>query len=238
MTLNFYLEYLVVVGRIEMSYFTIKDESIAEFKEKKSIFIGHGKRVESEDEAKEFIQTVKNKHKQARHNVYAYIIGENRGIQRYSDDGEPQGTGGIPMLEVLKKSDITDVAVVVTRYFGGILLGTGGLARAYSKGASLAIKEAGVVEKVEGISIEILIEYDLLGKLQHACAKENFYIENVEYTDKVRVKILCQFSNLEKLRSEITQVTSGKALFYEEDPKMYFKLEHRLYDSEIINSIL
>ena len=221
-----------------MSYFTIKDESIVEFKEKKSIFIGHGKRVESEEEAKEFIRVVKSKHKQARHNVYAYIIGANREIQRYSDDGEPQGTGGIPMLEVLKKSDITDVAVVVTRYFGGILLGTGGLARAYSKGASLAIKEAGVVEKVEGISIEIIIEYDLLGKLQHICAKENFYIETVEYTEKVKINILCELSKLKKLRSQITEVTSGKALFEDADIKMYFKLEHRLYDSEIINSVL
>ena len=221
-----------------MSYFTIKDESIAEFKEKKSIFIGHGKRVENEDEAKEFIQIIKNKHKQARHNVYAYIIGERREIQRYSDDGEPQGTGGIPMLEVLKKSDITDVVVVVTRYFGGILLGTGGLARAYSKGASLAIKEGGVVEKVNGVSLEIIIEYDLLGKVQHVCAKDNFYIENVEYTDIVKIKILCQYSNLENLKSQITEVSSGKALFEEEKEKMYFKLEHRLYDSEIINSTL
>jgi len=221
-----------------MSYFTIKDESIVEFKEKKSIFIGHGKRVESEDEAKEFVQKIKNKHKQARHNVYAYIIGENREVQRYSDDGEPQGTGGIPMLEVLKKSNITDVVVVVTRYFGGILLGTGGLARAYSKGASLAIKEAGVVEKVKGILIYIVIEYDLLGKLQHICAKDNFYIEHVDYTDKVKIKIICEFSNLDKLVEQVTEVTSGKALFEEDIAKMYFKLEHRLYDSEIINSII
>lgn len=221
-----------------MSYFTIKDESIVEFKEKKSIFIGHGKRVESEDEAKEFVQKIKNKHKQARHNVYAYIIGENREVQRYSDDGEPQGTGGIPMLEVLKKSNITDVVVVVTRYFGGILLGTGGLARAYSKGASLAIKEAGIVEKVKGILIYIVIEYDLLGKLQHICAKDNFYIEHVDYTDKVKIKIICEFSNLDKLVEQVTEVTSGKALFEEDIAKMYFKLEHRLYDSEIINSII
>jgi len=220
-----------------MSYFTIKDESIAEFKEKKSIFIGQIKRVESEDEAKEFVNYIKNKHKQARHNVYAYIIGENKDIQRYSDDGEPKGTGGIPMLEVLKKSNITDVAVVVTRYFGGILLGTGGLARAYSKGASLAVQEAGVVEKVKGISLTILIEYDLLGKLQHLCAKDNFHIEHTEYTDKVYIEILCKFCNLEKLKSQITEVTSGKALFHEEKAKMYFKLEHRLYDSEIINSV-
>lgn len=213
-----------------MSYFTIKDESKAEFKEKKSIFIGQVKRVETEDAAKEFIQKVKSQHKEARHNVYAYIIGENKMVQRYSDDGEPHGTGGIPMLEVLKKSEITDVVVVVTRYFGGILLGTGGLARAYSKGASLAIKEAGVVEKVKGILLEIVIEYDLLGKLQHICAELNTHIENIEYTEKVKIEILCEFSNLEKLESQIIEVTSGKALLQEEEPKMYFKLENRLYE--------
>ena len=212
-----------------MSYFTIKDEATAEFKEKKSVFIGHGKRVENEDEAKEFVQLVKNKHKQARHNVYAYIIGENRNIQRYSDDGEPQGTGGIPMLEVLKKNDITDVAVVVTRYFGGILLGTGGLARAYSKGASLAIKEAGIVEKVKGVCIQIVIQYDLLGKMQHICAENNFHIELIEYSDTVKIKIYCEFSNIEEFKSKITEISSGKAIFEEDSVRMYFKLEHRLY---------
>jgi len=126
--------------------------------------------------------------------------------------------------------------VVVTRYFGGILLGAGGLARAYSKGASLAIKEGGVVEKVNGCLLEILIEYDLLGKLQHICAQENFHIENIEYTDKVKIQILCEFSNLEKLKSQMTEATSGKAIFSEAEMKMYFKLEHRLYDSKIINS--
>ena len=213
-----------------MSYFTIKDESMAEFVEKKSTFIGHGKRVESEEEAKEFIRKIKGMHKEARHNVYAYMIGETRGIQRYSDDGEPQGTGGIPMLEVLKKNNITDVIVVVTRYFGGVLLGTGGLARAYSKGTLLAIKEAGIVEKVNGICLEMVIEYDLLGKLQYLCSQENIHIENVEYTDKVKIKILCEVNNLEKLKSQITGVTSGKALFAEEEMKMYFKLENRLFE--------
>lgn len=213
-----------------MSYLTIKDESMAEFIEKKSTFIGHAKRVENEAEAKDFIQRIKGQHKEARHNVYAYIIGENKGIQRYSDDGEPQGTGGIPMLEVLKKCDITDVVVVVTRYFGGILLGAGGLARAYSKGSSLAIKEAGVVEKVKGLAIEIVLEYDLLGKVQHLCTQENFHIENIEYTDKVKIKILCESQNLEKLKLQITGATSARAIFEEEDIKMYFKLEYRLYE--------
>ena len=134
------------------------------------------------------------------------------------------------MLEVLKKNNITDVIVVVTRYFGGVLLGTGGLARAYSKGTSLAIKEAGIVEKVNGICLEMVIEYDLLGKLQYLCAQENVHIENVEYTDKVKIKILCEFSNLQKLKSQITGVASGKALFEEDEMKMYFKLENRLYE--------
>jgi len=94
------------------------------------------------------------------------------------------------------------------------------------------------VEKVKGILVEIIIEYDLLGKLQHVCAKENFHIDHVEYTDKVKIEIICQFSNLERLKSQIIEVTSGKALFEEGNIKMYFKLEHRLYDSKIIDSII
>ncbi len=136
-----------------MSYFTVKGSATSEFQEKKSTFIGYIKRVNTEEEAKNFVNEIKSMHKEATHNVYAYIVGENKGIQRYSDDGEPQGTAGIPVLEVIKKNDLTDVAVVVTRYFGGILLGGGGLIRAYSKGASSAIEEAGVVEKVKGLKL-------------------------------------------------------------------------------------
>lgn len=136
-----------------MSYITVKDFGEDRFEEKKSEFIGYAKRVENEEEAKAFINEIKNMHKQARHNCSAYIIGKDMNIQRYSDDGEPQGTAGIPILEVMKKSRVTDCAVVVTRYFGGILLGAGGLTRAYTKGASIAIKSAGVVEKVEGLKL-------------------------------------------------------------------------------------
>ena len=113
-----------------MSYKTIKElRATDEFEEKKSLFIGNVKRVENEAEARAFIDEIKSQHKQATHNVYAYVIGENMGIKRYTDDGEPQGTAGIPALEVIKKNGITDCAVVVTRYFGGVLLGTGGLTR-------------------------------------------------------------------------------------------------------------
>ena len=148
-------------------YITVKKRAEDSFEEKKSEFIGYVKRVTTEEEAKEFVAEIKSMHKQARHNCYAYIVGENMGIQRYSDDGEPQGTAGIPILEVIKKQGITDCAIVVTRYFGGILLGAGGLTRAYIKGASIAIDAAGVVEKVHGARVSIEIEYDLYGKIMN-----------------------------------------------------------------------
>ena len=155
---------------------TLKNYGEDSFEEKKSEFIGYAKRVTTEEEAKEFVAEIKNQHKTARHNCYAYIIGENMGIQRYSDDGEPQGTAGIPILEVIKKNELTDCAVVVTRYFGGILLGTGGLTRAYTKGAVIAIEAGVVVEKVRGIRVAIDVEYDLYGKLQYICGQNNWHI--------------------------------------------------------------
>ena len=118
-----------------MSYITIRDFGEDRFIEKKSEFIGYSKRCETEEEAKSFVQEIKDMHKQATHNCWAYAIGETMSVQRYSDDGEPQGTAGIPILEVLKKSNITDCAIVVTRYYGGILLGGGGLTRASTKEA-------------------------------------------------------------------------------------------------------
>lgn len=218
-----------------MSYFTIKDEAIAEFQEKKSTFIGQVKRVETEEEAKEFINEIKNKHKEARHNVYAYVIGENMGIQRYSDDGEPKGTGGIPVLEVIKKNELKDVVVVVTRYFGGILLGVGGLTRAYSKAAAMAVKEGGVVEKVIGSPVEIELDYDLLGKVQYICNQNEWFIEDTVYADKVNILIYCQCSIIDSVRNEITEATAGKAVITIKDEMYYFKLENRLYNLVVSN---
>ena len=173
-----------------MSYITVKKAAEDSFEEKKSVFIGYVKRVTTEEEAKEFVAEINNKHKDARHNCYAYIIGENMGIQRYSDNGEPQGTAGIPILEVIKKQGITDCAVVVTRYFGGILLGTGGLTRAYTKGAAIAINKAGLVEKVLGLRLSLEIDYDLYGKIQYICGQNNWYIEDTEFTNSVKIYIL------------------------------------------------
>lgn len=212
-----------------MAYITIRDRGEDSFEEKKSEFIGYAKRVETEEEAKEFVNEIKSMHKQARHNCWAYVIGENYGIQRYSDDGEPQGTAGIPILEVMKKQEITDCCVVVTRYFGGILLGAGGLTRAYTKGASIAVKAGGVVEKVKGSKVSISIDYDFIGKIQYLCGQNNWHIEDSEYTDKVVVHIFAENSIIETIEKEVTEATNGKAAIEKSEEGIYFKEENRLY---------
>ncbi len=212
-----------------MSYFTVKGSATSEFQEKKSTFIGYIKRVNTEEEAKNFVNEIKSMHKEATHNVYAYIVGENKGIQRYSDDGEPQGTAGIPVLEVIKKNDLTDVAVVVTRYFGGILLGGGGLIRAYSKGASSAIEEAGIVEKVKGLKLRFTLEYDLIGKIQYLCGTNNWHIEDTIYTDKVELSLLTEVENKETIIAAFVDATSGKVTICEEDEEYLFKEGYRYY---------
>ena len=212
-----------------MAYITIRDRGEDRFEEKKSEFIGYAKRVESEEEAKEFVNEIKSMHKQARHNCWAYVIGQNYGIQRYSDDGEPQGTAGIPILEVMKKQGITDCAIVVTRYFGGILLGAGGLTRAYIKGASIALKAAGVVEKVEGIKLSIEIDYDLIGKIQYLCGQNNWHIEDSEYADKVNLYIYAEKTVAPIIEKEVTEATNGKAVISKAEEGIYFKEENRLF---------
>ncbi|MBS4804623.1 MAG: YigZ family protein [Clostridium sp.] len=212
-----------------MSYTTVRNYGEDRFIEKKSEFIGYAKRCENEEEAKAFINEIKAMHKQATHNCYAYVIGENMGIQRYSDDGEPQGTAGIPILEVMKKSNVTDCAIVVTRYYGGILLGTGGLTRAYTKGASIAIKAAKVVEKVKGQKLLFTMEYDMLGKIQYIFNEKNWHIEDIEYTDKVVLSTISEVSIVEEIEKEIIEASSGKILISKEDEDIYFKEENRLY---------
>ena len=212
-----------------MSYITIRDFGEDSFVEKKSEFIGYAKRCESEEEAKAFVSEIKNKHKQATHNCFAYVIGENMGIQRYSDDGEPQGTAGIPILEVMKKSNVTDCAIVVTRYYGGILLGTGGLTRAYTKGASIALKAGGIVEKVNGVRLLFHMDYDMLGKIQYKCNENNWYIQDTEYTDKVVVHILAEIEKASDIEKEIIEISNGKIKVDKQDEGIYLKEENRLY---------
>lgn len=206
-----------------MGYKTIKRTAQSEFVEKKSVFIGTAKRVFTEEEAKAFIDEVRLKYKDARHHVYAYILGEDMSVQRYSDDGEPQGTGGIPMLEVMRRNELRNACVVVTRYFGGILLGAGGLTRAYVKGAADAIKESGVVERVSGHEVVMTIDYDLLGKIQYFLKEKNHKIENLVYTDKVELTLYLETMETSSIVENIMNISSAKAEIIIGDEELFYK---------------
>jgi len=212
-----------------MGYYTILNEGKGKFDEKKSVFLSYAKRVFTEEEAKSFINEIKVHNKNARHNVYAYALGEKMNVQRYSDDGEPQGTGGIPVLGVIKKNEVTDIVVVVTRYFGGILLGIGGLTRAYCKAASLSIDASKIVERVMGLKLEIITNYELLGKLQYLFTQNYWHIENIEYTDRIKISMFCQLDMLEIIKNIINETTSGNTNFQQDEEKLYFKSEKRLF---------
>ena len=192
-----------------MAYITIREYGEDSFIEKKSEFIGYAKRVENEEEAKAFVAEIKSKHKQARHNCWAYIIGENMGIQRYSDDGEPQGTAGIPILEVMKKADITDCAVVVTRYFGGVLLGTGGLIRAYQAAAKEGIKNSDVAQVCDGITAVITTDYNAYGKLQYICNDNNVDIIDTDFGANVTIKLAAEMSVCDTFEKKLMDTFAG-----------------------------
>lgn len=183
------------------------DETIIE----KSTFIGYAKPIKTEEEAIEFINEIKKKHKDATHNVWAYTVGENMNIQRYSDDGEPQGTAGIPTLEVIKKEDLRDVVVVVTRYFGGIKLGAGGLVRAYTKGAKVGIEAGIVIEKVKYTEVKIKIDYNLLGKIQNEIMNLELTIKDTIYGEDVEIIVYVRNEDVENLESRIIDITNAKA---------------------------
>ena len=165
----------------------------------------------SEEEAIEFINEIKKKHKDATHNVWAYTIGENMNIQRYSDDGEPQGTAGIPTLEVIKKEDLRDVVVVVTRYFGGIKLGAGGLVRAYTKGAKVGIEAGIVIEKVKYSEVKIKIEYTQLGRIQNEIMNLGFKVKDTIYSEDVELIVYVRNEEAQSLMDRIIDITSGTA---------------------------
>jgi len=193
------------------SYRTLHEFGRDEFTVEKSVFIGHVKPVETEEEAREFIDEIKSKYKDATHNVWAYTIGETMNIQRYSDDGEPQGTAGIPTLEVIKKEDLRNVVVVVTRYFGGVKLGAGGLVRAYTKGAKIGLEAGKIVEKKPFIEVDISVDYTLLGKIQNELANREYTVKDIEYTDSVNIILYFEKERLETLSSLITEITSATA---------------------------
>ena len=169
------------------SYRTIRSAASAEFVEKKSRFIGHICPVTTQDQAVEFIRQKKSEFWDATHNVYAYVLREGQ-TRRYSDDGEPQGTAGIPTLDVLLKEDLTDCVVVVTRYFGGTLLGTGGLVRAYSHGSKIAVEAGGVVTMALCAILEICCDYTFYGRLAALIPEMGGVVEDTQFADSVTVR--------------------------------------------------
>ncbi|NLL63373.1 MAG: YigZ family protein [Ruminococcaceae bacterium] len=169
-----------------MDYLTIENEAIAQFEVKNSKFIGYIKPVTTNEEATAFINEIKQKHWDARHNVYAYSLKEDQ-IKRYSDDGEPSGTAGLPVLDILNKEEVCDCVVVVTRYFGGTLLGTGGLVRAYSKAASLALKKAGIIKMSLHLICETTLDYNLYGKFQPLVIEQGGQITDTGFAEDVKL---------------------------------------------------
>lgn len=190
---------------------TILGESKADLEIKKSIFIGHSKQCKNEEDAINFIEQIKKENRQANHNCYAYIIGANKGIQRYSDDSEPQGTAGLPILGVLKSEDLTDISIVVTRYFGGIKLGASGLIRAYSKAASLTLKDSNVVFMKKYLKINLSIDYTLLGKVENYLVTNKYFEIKRDYTDKVSIDLYISDVEYEKFEKDIIELTSAAA---------------------------
>ena len=193
-----------------MNYFTISKPASDSFIEKKSEFIGYIAPVKTNDEAVAFINQIKAMHRKARHNVYAYILREDN-ISRYSDDGEPQGTAGVPVLEVLQKRGLTDVCVVVTRYFGGILLGGGGLLRAYSHAASIACDAAQIMDMRLCHRLTIKTDYNLYGKINYILPNFDVITVNSDFADAVTLEILVMSEKLDALRKELTEVTNNSA---------------------------
>lgn len=202
-------------------YKTVYEGGEGEIIEKKSRFIATVRPVETEEEALAFIEEMRKKYWDARHNCYVYSVGKNREYTRCSDDGEPSGTAGRPMLDVILGEDIYNVAVVVTRYFGGVLLGTGGLVRAYSKSVQEGLKASTVIEKIYGISLEVVTDYTGIGKIQYIAGENSLPILDSEYTDKVTLHLMVPSDQVDFVQKALTEGTNGRAVMKKEKDLYY-----------------
>ena len=190
------------------SYKTVKNSAEATHIVERSRFISHAKRVESREQAEEFIARIKKEYWDARHNVYAYAL--KNGETRCSDDGEPSGTSGMPTLDVILKQGFSDVCIVTTRYFGGILLGTGGLVRAYSKAAALALEEAGSAEIVECAVCQITAPYSRVDALKRFLSDNECVIDNIDYAQNVNFEYHFRALNEKEIENKITDKFNGE----------------------------
>ncbi|AGX06265.1 hypothetical protein B14911_04479 [Bacillus sp. NRRL B-14911] len=197
------------------SYKTVKGFAEHEIIIQKSRFIAHISRAESEEEALAFIQEIKKTHWNATHNCSAYLIGEHDHIQKANDDGEPSGTAGVPILEVLKKKQLKDTVAVVTRYFGGIKLGAGGLIRAYGKSASEGINAAGIVTRKLMKILSVKVEYTWLGKLENELRESVYSIKDIHYLENVEFEVFVEEAGINLFSEWITELTNGQGLIDE-----------------------
>lgn len=196
---------------LKNSYKTVAHEAQTLLVRDKSKFITHVMPVSSEDAAIEYLNKIRSQYPDARHNVYAYVIDENN-IFRYSDDSEPSGTAGMPVLDAIRKQNIVDVIVVVTRYFGGILLGTGGLVHAYGTSASQGLYEAGIVIRNLCDIISIKTDYTLVGKMQYTISSAGYMLEDTIYDNDVTFVISCPVEDTKKVIAKITDLTNARAV--------------------------
>ena len=203
-------------------YKTVEREAQAMLVEKKSKFIANVKPVSTEAEALEYLAAMRSKYSDARHNVYAYVIDENN-IFRYSDDGEPGGTAGMPVLDAIRKPGLVDVVVVVTRYFGGTLLGTGGLVHAYSSSARDGLLAAQPIIREKCNIIDVKVDYTLVGKIQYMLSKDGYTTEDTIYENEVTFKVVCSLDDTDAFIAKVVDLTSGKAICKVSDKKYVSK---------------
>lgn len=190
-------------------YKTVEKEASDFFIEKKSKFIGYAKPVKTQEDALEFISKIKSKHWDATHNVYAYVLRDNN-IQRYSDDGEPSGTAGVPVLDVMLKESLVDACVVATRYFGGTLLGTGGLVRAYSHTSKIALEAAGIITMAQCSIMSAEVDYSFYDRLNILLSDFSAVILNTSFSDKVCVEFSVKENIVDLLNAKLIDVSNGK----------------------------
>lgn len=205
-----------------LSYKTVEKEAVDSFIEQRSKFIGYVKPIKTEQEAIDFLNEKRQKHWDATHNVYAYVLRDGN-ISRYSDDGEPHGTAGIPTLDVIIKSGVTDVVVVVTRYFGGILLGAGGLVRAYTKGAKIALTAGNIITMKSCLIAKLQCDYNQYGKISGLIPSLGGVIDNTEFTDSVSLEYHLEPENFDKLQKQLADITCGSVTTNILDKK-FFKI--------------
>ena len=197
------------------TYQTIRQEGRDEFVVSRSRFICRAKPVSTEEDAASFLEKIRKEHWDASHNVWAYVLDASK--ERYSDDGEPQGTAGIPVLEVIRKEGLRDVIVVVTRYFGGTKLGAGGLVRAYTQGAKIALEAGGIIRRQLYKSFDVTTDYALAGKLKREFGNRGFILKDIAYLDNVTITVLILPEEVESLRALTSELTAGQGILAEGD---------------------